>query len=77
MTVDNMRAAILEVYPGGKWRRKVEKMHDDQVIAVYYKFLNTGGFEKKEKKERDAKRAKTNIRSDGYRAKQISIFDDE
>ena len=76
MTVDNMRAAIMDVYPGGKWRRKVEKMYDDQVIAVYNKFLNNGTFEKKEK-ERDAKRTKPNIRSDGYRAKQLSIFDDK
>lgn len=77
MTVDNMRAAILTAYSGRKWERKVEKMHDDQVIAVYHKFLNSGKFEEREKKERDAKRTKPNIRSDGYRAKQISIFDIE
>ena len=76
MTVAQMRAAIFDAYSGRKWQKKVEKMHDDQVIAVYHKFLNNGTFEKKEK-ERDAKRTKSNVRTDGYRAKQISMFDKE
>ena len=76
MTIDQMRAAIVDVYPGRKWERKVEKMHDDQVVAVYNNLLRSGKFDKKETK-RDAKRAKPNIRSDGYRAKQISMFDEE
>ena len=82
MSVDQMRAAIAEVYPGGKWKRKVEKMHDDQVIAVYYKFLNNGTFEKKEKppREKDNKpqrglRAHAVVYDDWSTGEQISIFD--
>lgn len=70
MTPDQMRAAIYDVYPGRKWQKKVEKMHDDQVIAVYYKFLHSGKFDEEKKEPR---KTKTNPRSHG--AKQISIFD--
>ena len=82
MTVDQMRAAIIDAYPGGKWRKKVEKMHDDQVIAVYHKFLNSGDFEKKEKPVREKNnkphrgaRAKAGMFDDWSGSEQISIFD--
>lgn len=79
MTVTNMRSAIADVYPNRKWEKKVEKMHDDQVIALYYKFLNNGSFEKKEKPTREKnnkpQRGKTGM-YDGWGAgEQISIFD--
>jgi len=48
MPIDQMRAAIAEVYSGNKWKRKVEKMYDDQVIAVYNSFLRSGKFDQKE-----------------------------
>lgn len=82
MIVDNMRAAIMDVYPGGKWRRKVEKMYDDQVIAVYNKFLNNGTFEKKEIpiREKNTKpqrgpRAKSVVFEE-YHGEQTSLFKD-
>ena len=40
MSVDLMREAILKVYDGQKWTDKVARMSDNQIIAVYYKFLN-------------------------------------
>lgn len=40
MSVDLMRDAILKVYDGQKWKDKVARMSDNQIIAVYYKFLN-------------------------------------
>lgn len=40
MTVDQMREAIREVYPGQAWQFKVDTMKDAQVIAVYMRFLH-------------------------------------
>ena len=42
MTVPQMRNAIYNAYPASKWQRRVLNMPDDQVIAVYYKLLNSG-----------------------------------
>ena len=47
MSVQQMRAAIYEVYPGRSWKEKVNNMSDAQVIAVYYSFLETGKFDRK------------------------------
>lgn len=44
MSVQQMRAAIYDVYPGRKWKIKVQNMPDDQVVAVYYSFLEKGKF---------------------------------
>lgn len=44
MNVELMRGAIIKVYDSDSWKRKVRAMYDDQVIAVYYKFLRTGKF---------------------------------
>lgn len=45
MTVSNMRKAITNVYPGEKWKKKVERMSDSQVMAIYYSFEKSGKFE--------------------------------
>lgn len=50
MTVERMRAAILKVYPNVTWKEKVFRMHDNQVIAIYYNFLERGKFMEKPKK---------------------------
>ena len=34
-----MRHEIAKVYKGAGWQKKVKKMNEDQVIAIYYKFL--------------------------------------
>ena len=47
MTTEQMRTAIGEVYSSDSWNAKVKKMPDDQVVAIYYKFLAAGKFEKK------------------------------
>ncbi|MCX7817552.1 MAG: hypothetical protein N2317_08625 [Syntrophales bacterium] len=41
MSVAQMRNAIVKVYPGEKWKQKVLKMSDGQVIAVYHNFLSS------------------------------------
>lgn len=45
MTVEEMRYAISKVYPGDTWRNRVAKMSDNQVVALYYKFLEGGKFD--------------------------------
>lgn len=42
MSVEQMRAAISKAYDGQNWKDKVTHMSDDQVLAVYYRFLNNG-----------------------------------
>ena len=36
MTVEAMRARIGEVYDSDRWRRRVQLMPDNQVIAIYH-----------------------------------------
>ena len=43
MSVDAMRAQLKELYNGAwKWVNKVNSMHDEQVIAVYYRMRRSG-----------------------------------
>ena len=42
MSVGIMRSEIEKVYPGPKWREKVKRMSDNQVIAVYSRFRQSG-----------------------------------
>lgn len=51
MTVQQMRNKIISVYEGMAWRRRVENMPDDQVIAIYYRFLEDGKFNQPKKKK--------------------------
>jgi len=78
MSVNQMRAAIADVYSGKKWQRKVEKMHDDQVVAVYNNFLRTGKFEQREIEKRDKKKSRESHREvpsfDSWNGEQLSLF---
>lgn len=47
MTVREMRHYISKVYPGERWKKKVAKMPDDQVMAVYFNFEERKMFDKK------------------------------
>ena len=51
MTPDEMRVAISKVYAGKKWKYKVDRMPDYQVIAIYFSFLESGKFNKKPAKK--------------------------
>ena len=42
MKTEQMRHEISKVYKGAGWQKKVKKMNEDQVIAIYYKFLANG-----------------------------------
>lgn len=43
MSVDQMRAVLKKQYKGAyKWVNRVNRMGDNQVIAVYYRMLGSG-----------------------------------
>lgn len=46
MTVRFMRREISKVYNNKTWDNKVAQMPDNQVIAIYFSFLEQGRFER-------------------------------
>ena len=42
MTTANMRDWVKSSYPSDTWRKKVDKMSDEQIIAVYYSLVKQG-----------------------------------
>lgn len=67
VTVDYMRSAISDVYPSREWRERVDRMPNDQIIAIYYDFLKYGRFEKGPAKK---PAPKTDVKYE-----QLTIFD--
>ena len=46
MNVELMRSEIAKAYPGDDWKKRVKRMSDEQVIAVYHSFLRNDKFKK-------------------------------
>lgn len=46
MSVDQMREVITKVYPAERWQKKVAKMSEEQVMAIYFKFAQSGKLDK-------------------------------
>ena len=44
MQISYMKEALYLAYPGEGWKKKVDKMPDNQIRAVYYRFLKEGKF---------------------------------
>ena len=42
--VEEMRSDISKVYLNSSWKKKVARMPDNQVMAIYYSFLEKGKF---------------------------------
>lgn len=42
MQVYEMRLRLIELYPGDRWRKKVEKMSEPQVVAIFKKAQLSG-----------------------------------
>lgn len=42
MSIEQMRAAVISVYPGKKWKERVDRMPDAQVVAIYKSFVQEG-----------------------------------
>lgn len=45
MSIDDMRARIVEVYDSDSWHIGVAAMTDEQVTAIYLKFKSQGKFD--------------------------------
>lgn len=46
MKIQTIRSEITKVYPNDIWAKKVQRMCDDQVIAIWYNFQKAGKFDK-------------------------------
>ena len=53
MTVSQMRNRLGDVYTAKTWQNRVKRMPDNQVIAVYYSFLERGKFDIPKKKKQE------------------------
>ena len=42
LQISQMREKIREAYSGDSWAKRIRNMPNDQVIALYYKFLKQG-----------------------------------
>lgn len=42
MTIMEKRNAVSNAYPGPEWKAKVQKMSDEQVVAVYFRLKEQG-----------------------------------
>lgn len=51
MSIEQMRKMISGVYPGVEWASRVRCMKENQVLAIYTKFLDDGKFDKKEEEK--------------------------
>lgn len=40
MNLHEMRDFISKAYPGQKWKHRVKKMGENQIIAIYYSMIN-------------------------------------
>lgn len=61
ISVESMRTSISKLYDSWIWRERVKKMPDKQVMAIYYKSLESGKFNKKG--------------TPGRKPRQITLFD--
>lgn len=52
--IDEMRDFITSLYPGPKWKKKVKKMSDAQVTAIYMREQNNPKAKKKRKRNKES-----------------------
>ena len=67
-----MKNAILNVYCTTSWKKKVEKMYDDQVVAIYHDFSNRGILDKVMRNERPMSADERKYKET---TQQLTIFD--
>ena len=49
VSIDDARYIVGKTYPGQEWKNKVNRMPDNQVIKLYYTFLERGKLDPKPK----------------------------
>lgn len=43
MSIEQMRCAVADAYKNSdNWRKKVKTMSDEQIVAIYHRFLSSG-----------------------------------
>lgn len=42
MTTSNMRGWVKSAYTSDSWKKKVDRMSDEQIIAIYYSLIKQG-----------------------------------
>jgi len=42
MTIEQMRSCVAGAYFGDQWKKKVAKMPDDQIVALYHSLVKQG-----------------------------------
>lgn len=77
MTIQQMKDAIRKVYDTASWKRKVDNMYDDQVVAIYYNFSERGILDKVLRKERPVVADKIEPPKNEQKVKyqQLTLFD--
>lgn len=55
MSVEQMRGEIALAYAGDKWKTRVSRMSENQVIAVYHRLSQTGKLEEALKERKNPK----------------------
>ena len=69
-SMEVIRERVASAYPGASWQYRVyHQMKDNQILALYFKFMQDGTFDKAKERK---KIAKANEKEE---AKQITIFD--
>ena len=43
MTIEQMRAYLMSEYTGEKWKIKVRRMSDEQIVAIYKRLISRKG----------------------------------
>lgn len=51
--INIMRQEVAAMYPGPKWKRRVSKMADDQVTAIYLKKIQAPKVEETKQDKKD------------------------
>lgn len=67
MTIEQMRSEISLAYPGEAWTARVNRMGDNQVIAVYHRLSTTGKLEEAMNERKKKKSSPEYV--------QLSMFD--
>lgn len=47
MSIEQMRTSISNVYDSLRWKNRVKRMADNQVVAIYHSFERGGKFNQK------------------------------
>ena len=68
--IQTMKEKVASAYPGAGWKYRVyHQMKHDQIVALYFRFLQDGTFEKAKK------RKKVEKENEKINGNQINIFD--